>query len=370
MEEIITFLIYSGISVTLFLVLLLSRKWKSGTPPKVLSYFLISYLILFLTLSSSYLENDTISFFIFPIGIVIPFAMGTLLFFYIKAIYYHKLVSAKVILAHLIPFFLAILLCSIPAYHMNNMGQNIKYNISYSIPCIGLIHFGFYIFKSYKLLRESRSEVKQYYASLYKNDLKWLAIWVKGFFLFFIIDLISGLLISIFTSSLEFVIYFQILYLVSLIWYLGYYGIHQTTVFLPSSILSEEDTSPPSSTSIVHIDCQSEELILARKKLETIFTDQELFKKQDLSLRETAVTLELSNKKLSHILNECLQTNFYEYVNTHRVRYFCKKVKEGDAEKLTLLAIAYEAGFNSKATFNRVFKKQTGMTPIQFKKQV
>jgi AraC-like DNA-binding protein len=63
-------------------------------------------------------------------------------------------------------------------------------------------------------------------------------------------------------------------------------------------------------------------------------------------------------------------TNFYEYINGFRVATFKQKVQNGDAQQFTLLALAYESGFNSKASFNRIFKKQTGLTPSQFKKQV
>ena len=53
-----------------------------------------------------------------------------------------------------------------------------------------------------------------------------------------------------------------------------------------------------------------------------------------------------------------------------KIYHFKSRVEKGDAESLTLLAIAYESGFNSKATFNRIFKQQEGITPFQFKKNI
>ena len=82
-----------------------------------------------------------------------------------------------------------------------------------------------------------------------------------------------------------------------------------------------------------------------------------------------SISKDISDKKLSHLLNICLGSNFYEYVNTRRVNHFKTNLEEGAADKLTLLAIAFDSGFNSKATFNRAFKQQVGITPIEFRKQ-
>ena len=57
-------------------------------------------------------------------------------------------------------------------------------------------------------------------------------------------------------------------------------------------------------------------------------------------------------------------------MNAYRIDYFKNRVKKVDAENLTLLAVAYDSGFNSKATFNRIFKQQEGVTPLQFKRKI
>ena len=185
--------------------------------------------------------------------------------------------------------------------------------------------------------------------------------------------MISGLLLTVYPIEAA-VVYSNLFYLVLLIWYIGYYGVNQAQVFLVHENLHEYDEKANAreeiNKSTYFFNCESEEFRLLKARLEKLFSEQRLFKRQHLSLKETADVLETSDKKLSYLLNICLDSNFYEYVNTYRVAYFRDRLEAGDAEKLTLLAIAFDSGFNSKATFNRVFKQQAGITPMAFKKQL
>ncbi|MDZ7608951.1 MAG: helix-turn-helix domain-containing protein [Cyclobacteriaceae bacterium] len=65
-----------------------------------------------------------------------------------------------------------------------------------------------------------------------------------------------------------------------------------------------------------------------------------------------------------------MATNFYDFINKYRVDEFIGKLNNPANEFYTLLALAHESGFNSKATFNSVFKKNTGLTPSAFYKQM
>ena len=61
--------------------------------------------------------------------------------------------------------------------------------------------------------------------------------------------------------------------------------------------------------------------------------------------------------------------NFYHFVNYYRVEKVKESIAENKNQNLTLLAIAYDSGFNSKTTFNTIFKKFTGQTPTQYIKK-
>lgn len=89
-----------------------------------------------------------------------------------------------------------------------------------------------------------------------------------------------------------------------------------------------------------------------------------------LSLNLLADELSVSPKHLSQIFNNSFQQNFYQFINSYRIEEVKKKLNDNTSEqnKNNILEIAYEAGFNSKNTFNSAFKKHTGMTPSAFRK--
>lgn len=86
----------------------------------------------------------------------------------------------------------------------------------------------------------------------------------------------------------------------------------------------------------------------------------------ELSREDIARQFSISAHNVSQIINEELGVNFYEFVNRYRVDEVKRKLDAGEQAQKTLLAIAFEAGFKSKSSFNRVFKQHAGMTPTQF----
>ena len=86
----------------------------------------------------------------------------------------------------------------------------------------------------------------------------------------------------------------------------------------------------------------------------------------DLNRADVALALSISTHNVSQIINEELEINFYEFVNRYRVEEVKRKLRAGEQTHKTLLAIALEAGFKSKSSFNRVFKQHTGITPSQY----
>lgn len=90
----------------------------------------------------------------------------------------------------------------------------------------------------------------------------------------------------------------------------------------------------------------------------------------DLTLTKLAEQLELTGNQLSQLLNVGLEQNFSEFVNRYRVEAFKELLIQPKMQHLTLLAIAFESGFNSKTVFNTFFKKITGITPKSYWKQI
>ena len=86
----------------------------------------------------------------------------------------------------------------------------------------------------------------------------------------------------------------------------------------------------------------------------------------NLTLFKLAGQLDISENKLSQVINTQSQDNFFEFVNKYRVEMVIEKMKNGEHKSRTLLGLALDSGFNSKASFNRSFKRITGLTPSDY----
>ena len=91
------------------------------------------------------------------------------------------------------------------------------------------------------------------------------------------------------------------------------------------------------------------------------------YQEAELNLSSLAKLLGVHPHELSRIINLALKKNFHEFVNEYRIREVTRKMKDPANERLTLLGIALDAGFNSKTTFNRIFKQMTGKTAAEYK---
>lgn len=110
----------------------------------------------------------------------------------------------------------------------------------------------------------------------------------------------------------------------------------------------------------------TEEAALLRQKLEATLRLKKVYLNRQLSLSELATQINTTDKKLSTLLNQNLQSNFYDYINYFRIEAFKKSVTEGALEHYSIAGLAHKCGFKSKSSFYRAFKKETGMSPSQF----
>ncbi len=104
--------------------------------------------------------------------------------------------------------------------------------------------------------------------------------------------------------------------------------------------------------------------------LKELMETRKPFLNPELKLHDLAQMSDFSAKAISNAINKHLNINFFEYINQYRVEEFKKRLESKQFEHYTLLAIGFEVGFNSKASMNRIFKNQTGLTPTQFLKEI
>jgi AraC-like DNA-binding protein len=114
---------------------------------------------------------------------------------------------------------------------------------------------------------------------------------------------------------------------------------------------------------------RNEELEMYSVQLIDILEKDRLFLNPNLTLKELASRLKIAPKSLSQVINQNFNQNFFDFVNSYR----CEEVKnilKGKDDKITILEAMYQAGFNSKSSFNKEFKKIMGQTPTEFKKSL
>ncbi len=104
------------------------------------------------------------------------------------------------------------------------------------------------------------------------------------------------------------------------------------------------------------------------KKLVNDMNKLEPWKDNELSVAKLSEITGIPKHYITQILNDNLQKNFYTFVNEYRTEYAKKLIVSPAYSHWSIVAIAYESGFNSKAAFNNFFKKYTGITPSEFKK--
>ncbi|WP_282042780.1 helix-turn-helix domain-containing protein [Winogradskyella flava] len=173
------------------------------------------------------------------------------------------------------------------------------------------------------------------------------------------IDLFTFLIDYLFNTKFD-TGFITVVALIIIISYLGNYGINQPFVFLSNPIETQRE---------IHKNVFSDEEIDTLKyRIENILHYEKPYLNPELTLKNLANKAKVSDKKLSFFLNQHLETPFYDLINSYRVDEFKEKINLPEYEKYSLVGIAYTCGFNSKSSFYRVFKKETGISPTQFKK--
>ncbi|MEL6824561.1 MAG: helix-turn-helix domain-containing protein, partial [Calditrichota bacterium] len=108
------------------------------------------------------------------------------------------------------------------------------------------------------------------------------------------------------------------------------------------------------------------ELIQLKEKIEQLMISEKAYRDPQLALGDLATKLNTNPRNISQAINRGFDMNFNDYINYHRVEAVKQSMEDEEHTQHTLLAIALDSGFNSKATFNRAFKKHTTFTPQKY----
>ncbi|MCB0743526.1 MAG: AraC family transcriptional regulator [Ignavibacteriae bacterium] len=218
-----------------------------------------------------------------------------------------------------------------------------------------LILWMFFGWLSLKFIKK-REQLNNYSAQE-KKELKWLRAIMSTFMIIALLDVGFYFLGNKMVELKTITAYITTTMHASIIYIMGYLAIlNPKILFDQKPALYERSTlSNDKAKSIL------EEII-------RYVENKKPFLDSSLRMSQLADELSISNNQLSQVLNQELDKNFNEFINSYRVKEVQERLKESKYQNLTMLAIAEDSGFNSKNAFNRAFKYHTGMTPSQYKK--
>lgn len=357
----------AGITITVFLLLLLGLKRNKSRADRILGVWLI---VMCVHQMLFYLDYTGISYRypnLLGLAMPLPILHGILLYFYVSAITRQGQIHSWKALMHFSPFVLLIVL-ALPFYLLpgaekirvyENHGKGYEWYNMFKITLIVTVGL-FYTAWSLVLIHRYRSRLQQLLSNTDRKNLHWLeylsiglgAIW---------------LLAAFFDDRVIFTA------VVVLVLFIGYFGINQLPIFYSGHVTTQEKepvASPgPESASPPRYEksgLKDEEADRIYRELQDIMSSEALYKQNDLTLSELAGRLGVHPNYLSQVINQKEKKSFYHYINTLRVQEFIRKASQADSERFTLLALAYDCGFNSKSTFNKYFKHNTGKTPTEY----
>lgn len=224
-----------------------------------------------------------------------------------------------------------------------------------------------YSVASYRLLNRYRDLTDQNFAYRESIDLNWLKFFIWGIGLIFVLAAI----VSIPTEAMGIDFGFNadpIFYsaIILFIFFLGYSGIRHQSIFSADVSENSQIVEPKTTGEYKRSGLKEEDALVYHQRLSKMMKTQKPYLEPKLTLGTLAEELDISANHLSQIINQYEEKNFYDYVNGYRVDEFKERVLKPENRNYNILSVAYDSGFNSKSSFNQVFKKITGQTPSQY----
>ena len=369
-------ILYIGIAQSLFAIILVLLKRKKSISNILLSVWLFT---IFVKLLLTYLEINVSRLFINKMGmLIVPMLFGPLLYLYVKSLVLRNYKFRKKDWFHFLPFTIFAIYALIfstqkQVYNINFfekdgfVAERIVFGLSFylSISIYGIltmIH-----------LHKYRMQVKDLYSfSSEKVTLRWVMFITILFTVVYILVISSGIF-NIFIINREFIEpeLFSAIGLTLLSFAVSIYGYRQTSTLLDLHDDAQTVDSPEEALKPKYerssLNEQDIELYLAR--IIKYMEDQKPYLDGELTIQEMSDQLGISKHHITQVINTKLIKNFYAFINEYRIEEVKRRLSDPQYRHLKIMSIAYDSGFNSKSSFNTIFKNSTGMTPSQYLKK-
>jgi AraC-like DNA-binding protein len=292
---------------------------------------------------------------------------GPIFYLYTQGVMYRDFKLSSRNLLHLTPYLLlTFALLSFKNFKPGTSEEIINNNLPWQVYLVSAIiymHFFFYLGLSYRSLQNYRKIIKNKYSQIDQINLDWLSFSLNTFGLLTLISLIHNFMalaenVYVFMATLVLLLIFVFYFVNRVI----FKALKQPEIFAG---IEQNETDKYLGSNLMP--GQIEEY---RRQLLVLIDTEKPFLNPQVSLSDLSEKLSLSSKHLSQVINQSFNKNFFDFINTYRIKEFQQILKESGDDKLTVLEAMYQAGFNSKSSFNTAFKKETGQTPTEFRKTI
>lgn len=304
----------------------------------------------------------------FPFGIA--YGYGVCVYFYVLSLTDSKRKFAPKDLLFFIPALVYVI------FRLTLFAQNLEFkdwfNENYYVPIAAPLIFVTEFIWNVTFLYFSIVHYKKYRVWLDKNfsDTEKIKFdWVRNFLYVFTFVLAAGAVFDFtdsFIVNLSYVQYFYFeLILAFTTYYLAIAGYLNSETIEINYTAAENQRAAPRKTPLAEADLQR-----LKTKLQILMEKEKPFLDPQLTLSDLAKQLGANTTTISYAINNGFGKNFNDYINEFRIEAVKNKLQSRELENSNMLGIAFNCGFNSKATFNRAFKKFTGVAPKEFHENV
>lgn len=369
-------ILYIGISQTLFAGILIALK----KPRMLANQILAAWLLIICSEMVIVLINETL------VGLyhirILPYTYGPLLLLYAKLMTSEKPHFNPRYLWHFAPFFVFLIasLIFIDERVMDGtegylvMDRFIPFRIVYAVTFF--VSITAYSVATFVVINGHQRRLKELLSySSGKVTLQWLLGLSITFYTGYVLMFIVGG-IDILTGILNFDPYeISFIGLTLLTFLFGVFGFHQPSIF-EEVVHYRDDNSISGNNNGMEIrkyqrsGLKEKDVVRYIKMLQEHMEKEKPYLDRELSIFDLSNQLKIPRHFLSEVINKHLGKNFYNLINDYRVEEVKKRLQDPRYKNLTILAIAYDSGFNAKSSFNTIFKEKTGMTPSEYLNQI
>ncbi|MBQ4819490.1 AraC family transcriptional regulator [Aquimarina sp. MMG016] len=306
--------------------------------------------------------------------IALSLSVGPLLYFYVKSITTSNFRFRKKDGLHFIPVMVFVLYKIIifiydagqPGFEETQNGYlKIHLDEKYVQPLIGIVEnlqMLLYLAFTFQLYYNYKRKIQHFFSNTYTLELNWIRNFLFIYSFLFLYSIFEGVIGSLITDLHWTQRWWYQFFSALAIIYIGIKGYFTDTTKLRNLNF---DISTKTIKKSVEKDVD-QQLLQYKEKVQQFMEAEKPFLNPDLNLTELSKMLKIPVPSLSEAINSGFEKNFNDFINNYRVLEVQKMLDQGKQKNLSLLGIAYECGFNSKATFNRVFKKLTNTSPSQY----